>query len=279
MVLWLHTDLQSAIDWQKYRIYRDNLQHGGNLTKLSSISLDLLDKGTHFSYGWAIALQLATPQQHSPREIAVQIAQDLAQLSEIEVGVKDNGWIELDLSDRIIAHWLQAGTQNPLEIHSSWHSLSIARPDREREFLWQYAHARCCSLLNAGDRDRLIALAPVCDETNRHWSAIAPIPWLASNGQLQLTHPAERRLIYQLLKISDILSLPVPKQPERLAPRLIQTLVEAFLSFERACQIWGAVKAQNPHLAVTRLGLVLLVQQRLQDLLATILGIPTPFRL
>ncbi|NES94340.1 MAG: hypothetical protein F6K32_03790 [Desertifilum sp. SIO1I2] len=225
---------------------------------LPIFTLRLLDKTVAFSYSCAIARQVAASLYTSPETVACQMAETLSERSEFEVVLKPEGWLEFDLRDRTVIQWLQARTQNPLAPHPGWLSLHPPSLDAERQFLGQYAHARCCSLLRAGDRI----------------SPSSPLPW-----EWVLAHSLERRLVYCILEVHDLLSFPPGKQSERLALKLLQNLSQETLSFERACLIWGLVKTENLELARLRLELLSLAQSLLQTLLTPILGIFAPFSL
>lgn len=147
----------------------------------------------------------------------------------------------------------------------------------------QYAHARCCSLLRLAHRQGLIQLRDLDFNTpSGQLVQPNPIPWLnddqgAHTGQirLRLVHPAERRLIAQMLDVSDIIS----DQGQLSCLKLASALSNAFESFYSSCRIWGEVKTQTPKLAQARLGLVAIIQRLLRSLLQEKLGVPAPVEL
>ncbi len=147
----------------------------------------------------------------------------------------------------------------------------------------QYAHARCCSLLRLAHRQGLIKLRDLDFNTSSGQLVQPnPIPWLnddqgADTGQirLRLVHPAERRLIAQMLDVSDIIS----DQGQLSYLKLATALSHAFESFYSSCRIWGEVKTKTPKLAQARLGLVAITQGLLRSLLQEKLGVPAPVEL
>jgi hypothetical protein len=96
-----------------------------------------------------------------------------------------------------------------------------------------------------------------------------PIPWLDSEGNFQLTHPTERRLLVQLLIVVEEFA----RSRQGNWRQLAQNLSEAMLAFTAECRIWGEVKQQKPQLARARLGIIALVQWCLQKLLQEKLSI------
>jgi arginyl-tRNA synthetase len=136
----------------------------------------------------------------------------------------------------------------------------------------QYIHARCCSLLRLGHQEKIIQLN---DSPALMLVYPEPIPWLTADGQLHFVHPAERRLIAQLLGLLDELGgMNQPKWVKRAFDA-----AQAFETFERECRIFGEVKTQMPHLAQARLGLVGVTRAILKLLLQDRLGIVAPIEL
>ena len=109
-----------------------------------------------------------------------------------------------------------------------------------------------------------------------------PIPWLnEAQGldrellQLRLVHPAERRLIAQIIDVQDALT----NQNQLQGIKLARDLSQAFEHFYRSCHIWGEVKSQTPKLAQARLGLVAVTQILLRSLLQEKLCVLAPVEL
>jgi arginyl-tRNA synthetase len=223
------------------------------------------------------------------------------------------GWINFRLSDRGLAAWLQQMIQLPPQVHQRQLDASIkyahqGSPEyqqnppsteastRERNqesplstqhsenlFCVQYIHARCCSLLCLAHCQDLIKLRDL-DFKTVSWRFVEPnpIPWLnddqgADTGQvlLRLMHPAERRLITQLLELQDELG----DSSQIYWVKRCRALSEAFEGFYSNCRIWGEVKTQTPKLAQARLGLLGVTQGLLRSLLQDQLGVPAPLEL
>lgn len=146
-------------------------------------------------------------------------------------------------------------------------------------FAVQYAHARCCSLLQMAHREELITLEPTNSDTiSALWLAVSPlpIPWLDSEQKLCLSHPSEWGLIFQLIAILDNLYYPYPSRQLPNWHKVALNLSQAFQTFYSHCRIWGEVKSQNLPLAQARLGLILITQSVLRLLLQDKLGSVAP---
>jgi arginyl-tRNA synthetase len=191
-----------------------------------------------------------------------------------QVEVVSPGWINLRLSHRGLATWLEHLHQIPSQSHFKG---ALTPQYSQNLFPVQYAHARCCSLLRSAHQQNLIQLKN-CDAKTHPWQIIEPnsIPWLNEDQEtLRLLHPAEKFLLEQLLDIPDALLGNIQVDCVKLALSLSQ----AFEHFERSCRIWGEVKTQTPNLAQARLGLVALTQALLQSLLEDHLASFAPHQL
>lgn len=199
---------------------------------------------------------------------------------EIAVAAVPPGWLHFQLTEPDLGNWLQFLTQLPVlgEFATGAVGQAGRLPLQESEpqlsfepaslFPAQYASARCCSLLRLAHREGLLALA------QPHWHAIAPapFPWLdteAGTITLRLAHPAERRLISQLVAALDASETPAD------CLKLATAVSQAFENSHSACRIWGEVKTETPKLAQARLGLVLATLSVLRLLLYQ-LGVPVP---
>jgi len=143
-------------------------------------------------------------------------------------------------------------------------------------FTVQYAHTRCCSLLQMANREGLITLKQTnWDTSSAFWLAVSPnpIPWLNSEQKLCLYHPAERALMAQLLALLDELYCPRSSHQPINLHKVALDLSQTFQTFYSSCQIWGEVKNQNISLSQARLGLVLITQSALRLLLQDRLGV------
>ena len=275
---------------------------GGVTLALETIPLHRLPDDTPIIYRSAIAFKLAPVWQLPPLDIANQLTASLPASCEnppaqiyldFNVEVVSPGWIHFRLNEGSLAIWLQGLIQMPLSVHpGDDSSLKLQKTevkgderltDTRNYFPMQYAHARCCSLLRLAHRQGLITLQDL-DFNTLDWQLIEPnpIPWLNDNREadteqvvLRLQHPAERRLITQILDLPDSIS-----NLDRLrAIKLTSTLSKAFEGFYSSCRIWGEVKTQTPKLAQARLGLVEVTRGLLRSLLQDQLGIPAPVEL
>lgn len=249
-------------------------------------------------YITGIALRLEKSQNQKAVEIASAIAKDLSTScgDVFSIQVVPPGWIYLELSQPIIAAWLQnialgslvqgrkvARTNNP----------TLANP--QRLFAVQCAHARCCSLLQQAHREELIQLRDVfCDtEINfeqqnpqlsnlvaNFWSIFLPnpIPWLNSDAKLRLNHAAEGRLIGELVQVVDDLESDAFGSSVNWEKAALD-LSQAFENFWSQCRIWGKVKITSPLITQARLGLVMATQSVFKLLLEEKLGVFAPSEL
>ena len=247
-------------------------------------------------YTCAIAQKLSKTLELPPLEIALALAEIVCQQTdqqEFTIQVLDRGWIYLELTDSYLAAWLQhliqsppsfqtwkaegsgeAGGEKPLTPHPS-----PLVPHPSSPFTIQYAHARCCSILQLAHTEQLITLQPTDPNLGSAlWLAVSPnpIPWL--NQQICLYHPAQLALISQLIAILDDLYCPKPSTQPMNWYKAALNLSQAFQTFYSQCRIWGEVKSQHTKLAQTRLGLVLITQSVLRLLLLQ-LGIIAPSEL
>lgn len=244
-------------------------------------------------YVCAIALQLSKTLNLPPWEIAQALAELLRQTDgqDFTVQVVPPGWIYLELTQSYLADLLQYLVQTPFRLCCPTRLGEIG--DKEdlgdksefqsdnSEFTMQYAHARCCSILQLAHREELITLQPTdADQVSALWQIAMPkpIPWLNSK-QICLSHRAELALISQLLIVLDALYCPCPSRQSINWYKVALNLSQAFQTFYSQCRIWGEVKSQNIQLAQARLGLVLITQSVLRLLLQDYLGIIAPSEL
>ena len=135
-------------------------------------------------------------------------------------------------------------------------------------FALQYAHARCCSLIQLAAREKLIQLGEDDAVSSSSWIVVkpSPIPWLEKNQELRLVHPAECRLISELIKAVDDLECSFAHKTvdwEKTAAGLSQS----FEDFWSNCRIWGEVKNTHQELAQARIGLILFARLVFERLL------------
>lgn len=265
------------------------------------LSLQLVKYDRQVLYVSPIALELSSALKAPAIEIATAIAQLLSNLAgssliashepNITVRVIPSGWIHFLIHPPLIAACLQRLVTDGASPAPKEEAASPA----SNLFPVQYAHARCCSLVQMGYREGLIKLSS-SQKTNSIFclSDPKPIPWLDSYQELCLVHPAERYLIAQLLKLLD--DFPEVRQnninqqqgvsDERYAcgraidwEKTALSLSQAFQSFYSSIRIWGETKIRNPSLAQARLGLVLATQSILYLLLKELFGIYAPLEL
>ncbi|MBD2353471.1 glutamate acetyltransferase [Tolypothrix sp. FACHB-123] len=235
-----------------------------------------------------IAQWLEKSQNHKAIEIAQAIANDLLVTcgDVFQVAIVPPGWIYLELSQPILAAWLQNITNGNLERPGrSGKTANLNIKNSQRLFTAQYAYARCCSLLQQAHREELIQLREVQNQALSN-SAIAcwqilfpnPIPWLNSDGKLRCYHPPESQLIGELVQVVDDLHCDDVKSSVNWEKAALN-LSQAFENFWSQCRIWGKVKIAARELAQARLGLVMVTQSVLRLLLEEKLGVVAPLEL
>ena len=229
----------------------------GENTKIS------LYRGKHnkkILYISGVALQFSKSHNLMSMEIAMDVVSHLSTNSEdvFSVQVVPPGWIHLELTDLFMAAWLQSLTG--YECLGSPQTTN----DDGAFFPLQYAHARCSSLLSLAHREGLIQ--------GQH------IPWLNHSQQLRLSHPAEIRLIGELVTTMDNLQCPHFSGAVNFH-KIALNLSLAFDAFWRSCRIWGSVKSHEPELTQSRLGLLMATQSVFRFLLVSKLGLAAPLDL
>ena len=252
------------------------------------ISLHRFKDNRRVLYVWAIALQLSKAKNIPALEIATTLATLIRKVGsnsgtaiscEFTVHVVPPGWIHLELTEPKLAAWLQHLAQGELK---NWGAVENKESlfCAPRLFAVQYAHARCCSLVQMAHREGLITLK--CSKAPErilfHVVAPDPIPWL-NFDQIRLCHPTERALIVQLLGLLDDFYCPCPILQPIDWEKAALNLSQAFQAFYSCCRIWGEVKIQTIHLAQARLGLIMATQQILRLLLQDRLGVYAPVEL
>lgn len=253
----------------------------------SQISLHLAQEQQRVLYVCAIAFQLTQAIGLPAMEIARAIAQLVCcQTEELNftVQVVPPGWIHLEITEPSLATWLQNLVISPPMLQSLPQTQLSYQRERDTSCLFavQYAHARCCSLIQLAHREGLMVLRSADSECrSAFWLVVTPnpIPWLNLEQKLCLCHPAERAAIAQLLAVLDDLYCHCPSHKPINWHKSALNLSQAFQTFYSHCRIWGEVKSQNLPLAQARLGLVLITQSVLRLLLENHLGIEAPVEL
>ena len=251
-----------------------------------------------FLYDWvyrcAIAFPLANCCGIKPLEMAQELVSFFPEVklervtkSHLKVMIKviPPGWIDFKIKHNFLGIWLQQlileleyNHSHRIEDHPCHKNLQLLS-EKPNLFPINYYHARCCSLLKLGEREKLIKL----DNHNflsLSWQISKPNPilWFDVAETFLLTHPQELNLLHSILLILDQFGglpcsealLGCPKiQPteEKIWLNYALDLSEAFEQFIIACRFCGEIKHQNPQLAIARLGLIALVQWCLYKLL------------
>ena len=254
------------------------------LTRLKSLPLKRIQQQQRVLYVSVLALQLSSVLKLPAMDIAHALAELVCHQTDRQhftVQVAPPGWIYLELTESYLAAWLQHLTQAPPELEPR----ELERKSNPKSkielslFAVQYAHARCCSLLQLAHREELISLKSTDSaHSSALWLAVAPlpIPWLNEEQKLCLCHSGEWGLIDQLWAILDELYCPYPSRQPPNWHKAALSLSQAFQTFYSYCRIWGEVKSQNLPLAQARLGLVLITQSVLRLLLQSKLGVVAP---
>lgn len=265
--------LQSALNLYIYNC-------GISAPQLNCHCLNRARHSNQVLYVCAIALQLSKTLKLPAGEIAQSLAELVLHQSDgqdFSVLVVSPGLIYIELTQSYLAALLQSLAQTPSRL------CCLTKHGDQRktgDFQFQYAHARCCSILQLADRQELITLEPTdSNQVSALWQIVTPksIPWF--NGEHCLSHPAQLALISQLLIVLDALYCPCPSRQSVNWHKVALNLSQAFQTFYSQCRIWGEVKSQNIQLAQARLGLVLITQSVLRLLLQDYLGIIAPSEL
>ncbi|WP_336622311.1 DALR anticodon-binding domain-containing protein [Chlorogloeopsis sp. ULAP01] len=193
-------------------------------------------------------------------EIANAIASHLLiETSDVfRVKIIPPGWIHLELAHLALAAWLKklvslgeekGGTNKESVLVSEYRDVQLS----SSLFPIQYAHARCCSLMRLVQQEELFISTNV-------------IPWLDTQQKLRFNHPAEFRLMNELVKVMDELECSSTEAGVKWEKAAL-SLSQAFESFWCNCRIWGEVKTTSPELAQVRHGLIVATQWVLKFML------------
>ncbi|WP_339406374.1 DALR anticodon-binding domain-containing protein [Nodularia sp. LEGE 04288] len=264
--IYTSTDKLTSIESRKFPLYK-----GRDNSRVLYIS--------------GLALQLAKSHNQTTMEIASGIVSHLSAIRGdfFSVQIVPPGSIYLELTHPFLATWLQSLVVR--NIGEDWETgtRKITVPNPSRLFVIQYAHARCYSLLLLAHREGLIKLRePMPDISENsalaHLASAQQIPWLNDDQKLRLSHPAEGRLIAELVQVIDNLDCPDLSGAVNWE-KVALDLSQAFEAFWSQCRIWGKVKISAPELAQARLGLVIATQSVLRCLLVDKLGAFAPLEL
>ncbi|MBF2003755.1 MAG: hypothetical protein IGS38_23910 [Synechococcales cyanobacterium M58_A2018_015] len=284
------------------------------LSLANPISLKRVAESTQIRYVSAIALQWAPRLQQPASQLAEQIAAqvqhfiaDIAEpvalleypliqrlLPHITV-ISAGGQIIVQVGAAGVAEWLQWLVTCPSELPDVISPAAACRsplPTPLPRFSLLHAHARCCSLLQAAQREGWIQT--VSEPELAPWLEPQPLPWLTTDGQLRCQQP-EQQLIAALIDTVDGLAalesqlnasahspgrstarVTAAKHSLRAWERQLEDLAQVFQQFHASCRLWGEVRREQPALALVRLGLVKATQVVLQVGLAAGFGVLAP---
>ena len=264
----------------------------------NQIIVNRIQKDTQLQYASAVALKFMSVGYQSATELAVEITDTLNRdivstaistsrlpldrvWQKFTVHTDSSGWIYLKLCAIGLHEWLNLLTyQLPNTIKNSQNFPKVSiNWELNNIFPVLYTHARCCSLLRLGAQKQIIQLNQP-DPDLAGWKITAPevIDWLNIDRQFRCTHPAEHRLIGQIIDIFDELACTPTLTPQRLW-KLTQDLSQVFQAFYASCQIFGAIGTDDRALAQARLGLVFITQALLNWILRDWLDISPPTEL
>ncbi|MFQ4145647.1 DALR anticodon-binding domain-containing protein [Chlorogloeopsis sp. ULAP02] len=223
-------------------------------------------------YITGIALRLSKYENLPAMEIANAIASHLLiESSDVfRVRIIPPGWIHLELVHLALAAWLKKLVSLGVEKGGTNKEIVLApeHPDVQLSssvFPVQYAHARCCSLMRLARQEELFISTDV-------------ISWLNTEQKLRFNHPAEFRLMNELVQVMDELEYSSTEAWVRWEKAAL-SLSQAFENFWCNCRIWGEVKTTSPELALVRHGLIIATQWVLKFLLEEKLNAFAPFEL
>jgi hypothetical protein len=205
------------------------------------------------------------------------------------------GYIYFRVTVESIGKWLNYIHDLPLALNPN------PQLDDTSHNMAVYAHARCCSLLKLAQSEQIIALTDDWQLVEPIFSPQRLISSVKTSGENPLEavtsplfeHPTEQRLIQVLMRVLDSIyeqdwaqmhdrdrcNSTANVQPTPNWSKLTLALAQSWLDFYRDCRIFGALKHQNPRLAIARCGLSAIVRRYLQLLLENYLGIHAPIDL
>jgi hypothetical protein len=253
----------------------------------------------HYQYTSPIAHQLAAALGLTPLEICQNfqlqmesIGNNGAPTVKMSCWYTDAGYIHFQFTPAAIAMWLNSIQSGSREypavtgLHGSWVFSGIKKDKvdidsqtysnfaQSKSSLALYAHARCCSLLRLAEVDKIISLDDSWQITTPNWLNCdfdRTHNYFISDEKFIFDTLIEKQLIHALMDVLDAL---YGNRPQNWS-KLLLNLAHSWLEFDRSCQIFGDLKHQNPHLAITRCGLTAISRRYLQVLLEDCLGVTT----
>jgi arginyl-tRNA synthetase len=243
------------------------------------------------TYACPFGLSLATNLRHSPPTIMEQLGYLLGLISDTKeteperdllIEIVSRGWINFYLNSKFIADWLgrsllwsQTNNINGRQLTKSAVYSLERTPDKL--FLIQYIHARCCSLLSLGAREKIISWSNNLKQIQQPRS----ICWLDREDNLWFTEVTEYNLLQQLLIVSDFWQDNTQDRSNDVVllekwSKLALNLSHNTANFFADCRFLGEVRQQYPQKAIARLGLIALVQFWLEKILVEKLQVAAP---
>ena len=237
-------------------------------------------------YGCPFGLLLASDWQTSPQAISDRLRQllierqnELSDKAKLRVylEVVSSGWLNFYLDSEFIACWLER-SQLGIELNvresnkSIYQKLKPLSQTPVNLFQVQYVHARCCSLLRLGAREKLITLSN--NQQYLGWQIEQPrsIPWLDRDNRLWLQGFAEHNLLHQLLTVTDCWD----NREVTNWTKIALSLSQATAIFQGECRFLGEIKVKTPQKAIARLGLIALARYWLHQILCEKLQVAAP---
>ncbi|MEM6611074.1 MAG: hypothetical protein AAF652_02255 [Cyanobacteria bacterium P01_C01_bin.72] len=245
------------------------------------------------TYGCPLGLSLSASCQKTASVIVQELGNLMASTTdnsrsspnqslkcELLVEIVTTGWLNFYLDAKLIARWLERSPVNIQLLLSNYQQgikQDIAAGTESLAssslFFPQYIHARCCSLLRLGAREKLIRLSFNAGATTWQIEQPSLISWLDEQNNLLLTQTSELDLLEQLLRLSD--SWP-ENHPEHYWSKLALNFSRAIAIFLAECRFLGEVRQKYPSKAIARLRLIALVRFWLEKILQAKLNLAAP---
>jgi hypothetical protein len=248
-----------------------------------------------------LAIQLLIDQSQSVENFSPALPK--AVLQGLTIQSTATGYMQFDFSDPAIAQYFTLvlhSLPGTAESSRAGSELFSAIPQwSERIFRLQYTHARCCSLLRLAHQNHFIQLnLDTSEDQIDRWQIMVPavLPWLTATLQFRTNHVTELQLIAQIVTVLDALAdwsgdpLRSSTLPECASTAALQTgvvtllttgegLSQAAHASQRHWQLMGNLREQERDRLQAHLGLILITQRLLYQLLQTHLAIEAPFTL
>ena len=207
---------------------------------------------------------------------------------ELLVEIVPEGWLNFYLDARFIASWLE---RSPINIQLQPSKLQSENCPQEIKqkiaagtesqipsslFFPQYIHARCCSLLHLGAREKLISLSFSPGTTTWQIKPLSLCSWLDAQNNLWLTQTSELNLLEQLLRLRDSWQ---ENHSEHYWSKQAINFSHSIAIFLAECRFLGEVRQKCPSKAIARLRFIALVRLWLEKILQAKLNLAAPQRM